>query len=94
MKYRKCDAKAYARENMRGLWAANLTPFTPRLELDEMGFRQNLRHWIDDLELGGLFICGKQAEFFSMSLAERKRQIEITVEEVRRQMRYDDVVFR
>ena len=66
---------------MRGLWAANLTPFTPDLELDEAGFRANLRHWVNDLQLGGLFICGKQAEFFSMSLEERKRQIEITVDE-------------
>jgi len=81
MRYSKLDAKDYARENMRGLWAANLTPFTPGLELDETGFRANLRHWVNDLELGGLFICGKQAEFFSMSLEERKRQIEITVDE-------------
>ena len=81
MKYRKNDAKDYAREKLRGLWAANLTPFKSNLDIDEQGFRKNLRHWIDDLELGGLFICGKQAEFFSMSLAERKRQFEITVEE-------------
>ncbi len=81
MRYSKLDAKDYARENMRGLWAANLTPFTPDLELDEAGFRANLRHWVNDLQLGGLFICGKQAEFFSMSLEERKRQIEITVDE-------------
>ena len=71
MKYRKLEAKDYARENMKGLWAANLTPFGPDLALDEDGFRRNLRHWIDDLGLGGLFIAGKQAEFFSMSLDER-----------------------
>ncbi|MGI9523410.1 MAG: dihydrodipicolinate synthase family protein [Hyphomicrobiaceae bacterium] len=81
MKYGRHDAKEYARENLRGLWAANLTPFSSSLEFDEPGFRKNLRHWIDDLELDGLFICGKQAEYFSMSLTERKRQIEITVEE-------------
>ncbi|MEO1265676.1 MAG: dihydrodipicolinate synthase family protein [Pseudomonadota bacterium] len=82
MTYRKHDAKAFAREHLRGIWAANLTPFTPDLHVDEAGFRQNLRHWVDDLGIDGLFICGKQAEFFSMSVAERKRQFEITVDEV------------
>ena len=82
MKYRKSEAMDYARENLRGLWAANLTPFATDLSLDEPGFRRNLRHWVDDLEIDGLFIAGKQAEFFSMSLAERKRTFEITVDEV------------
>ncbi len=81
MKYRKTEAKDYARENMTGIWAAALTPFTPDLDFDEAGFRRNLRHWIDDLELDGLFISGKQGEFFSMSIAERKRSFELAVEE-------------
>lgn len=81
MKYRKTEAKDYARENMTGIWAAALTPFTPDLDFDEAGFRRNLRHWIDDLELDGLFISGKQGEFFSMSVAERKRSFELAVEE-------------
>ncbi len=82
MKYRKSDAMEYARENLRGLWAANLTPFSPDLSLDEPGFRRNLRHWVDDLEIDGLFIAGKQAEFFSLSLKERKRTFDIAVDEV------------
>ncbi|HEX6977660.1 MAG TPA: dihydrodipicolinate synthase family protein [Alphaproteobacteria bacterium] len=81
MKYRKLDAKDYAREHMKGIWAAALTPFTPDLQLDEDGFRRNLRHWIHDLKLDGLFIAGKQGEFFSMSIAERKRTFELAVEE-------------
>lgn len=79
--YRKQDAKAYARENFRGVWAATATPFHEDLSLNEEGFRQNLRHWIRDLELGGLFVSGKQGEFFSMSVPERKRTFELTVEE-------------
>src|SRR5579883_3416318 len=47
----------------------------------ERGFRHNLRHWIDDLGIDGIFICGKQGEFFSMSIAERKRCFELAVEE-------------
>lgn len=82
MKYRKSEAKEYAREHLRGLWAATLTPFNDDdLGLDEAGFRRNFRHWVDDLKLGGLFVTGKQGEFFSMSVAERKRSFEIAVEE-------------
>ncbi len=81
MNYTKREAKDYAFEHMRGLWAANLTPFNEDLSLDEAGFRKNLRHWIDDLKLGGIFVGGKQAEYFSMSLAERKRLMNIAVEE-------------
>jgi 4-hydroxy-tetrahydrodipicolinate synthase len=81
MKYSKLDAKDYARQNMKGIWAAALQPFTPDLAIDEAGFRRNLRHWIDDLGIDGFFVAGKQGEFFSMSLAERKRVFEIAVEE-------------
>ena len=81
MKYSKATAKDYAREHMKGIWAAALTPFKADLSLDEEGFRSNIRHWVDDLNLDGLFISGKQGEFFSMSLAERKRTFEIAVQE-------------
>jgi 4-hydroxy-tetrahydrodipicolinate synthase len=81
MKYKKLDAKDFAREHLRGIWAAALTPFDDDLRLDEAGFRKNLKHWMRDLGLGGLFVSGKQGEFFSMSLAERKRTFELAVEE-------------
>ncbi|SEO96047.1 4-hydroxy-tetrahydrodipicolinate synthase [Salinihabitans flavidus] len=81
MKYAKRDAKDYAREHMRGIWAAALNPFHEDGSFNEDGLRHNIRHWIDDLEIAGLFIAGKQGEFFSMSLEERKRNIEIAVEE-------------
>lgn len=83
MNYRKPEAKDYARTNMKGIWAAAMTPFTANLELDEAGFRDNLRHWIEDLRLGGVFISGKQGEFFSLSLDERKRTFEWAVDETR-----------
>lgn len=81
MKYSKLDAKEYARAHMRGIWAAALNPFAPDGALDEAGLRRNIRHWVDDLEIQGLFICGKQGEFFSMSLEERRRNFEIAVDE-------------
>ena len=82
MKYRRTDAKAYARDHMKGIWAAALVPFTDSLAIDESGFRRNLRHWVDELGIDGIFIAGKQSEFFSMSIAERKRSMEIVVDEV------------
>lgn len=81
MKYSKSEAKEYARENMRGIWAAALNPFDETGGFNEVGLRQNIRHWVDDLEIAGLFIAGKQGEFFSMSLDERKRNMEIAVDE-------------
>jgi len=81
MKYSKLDAKDYAREHMRGIWAAALNPFREDYSFNEEGLRANIRHWIDDLGIQGLFIAGKQGEFFSMSLEERKRNFEIAVEE-------------
>ncbi|MDB5600230.1 MAG: dihydrodipicolinate synthase family protein [Xanthobacteraceae bacterium] len=81
MKYRRTDAKEYARANFKGIWAAALTPFYEDLSIDEAGFGRNLRHWRDDLSVDGVFVAGKQGEFFAMSLAERKRTFELAVAE-------------
>jgi len=81
MKYRRKDAKAYAREHLRGIWAAALTPFTPELRLDETGWRRNLRHWHRDLGIAGVFVNGKQGEFYAMTVEERKRTAELAVAE-------------
>jgi 4-hydroxy-tetrahydrodipicolinate synthase len=82
MNYRRIDAKEYTRVHMRGIWAAALMPFGPDLAIDEAGLRANLRHWVDGLGIDGVFIAGKQSEFFSMSVAERKRSFEIVVDEI------------
>jgi len=81
MKYRKGEAKEFAREHLRGIWAATLTPFAPGdLRVDEAGWRANLRHWYRDLGIRGLFVNGKQGEFYAMSVAERKRTAELAIE--------------
>lgn len=79
MKYTKKDAKAYSRATMKGIWAAALMPFKQDYSIDEEGFRRNLTHWADDLGIAGVFIAGKQGEFFSMSVDERKRAFDIAV---------------
>jgi 4-hydroxy-tetrahydrodipicolinate synthase len=82
MTYAKNEAKEYARAHLKGIWAAALVPFNEDLSINEKGFRKNLRHWVDDLGIDGIFIAGKQSEFFSMSLPERKRSMEITIDEI------------
>jgi 4-hydroxy-tetrahydrodipicolinate synthase len=82
MKYRRSDAKDHARAHMKGIWAAALVPFAEDRSIDEQGFRRNLRHWVDDLGIDGVFVAGKQSEFFSMSVNERKRSFEIIVDEI------------
>ena len=80
MKYTRKDAKAYSRQHMKGIWAAALTPFTADHAIDEDAVRRNYDHWIEDLKIDGFFVAGKQGEFFSMSLDERKRSFELAVE--------------
>jgi 4-hydroxy-tetrahydrodipicolinate synthase len=79
----KAEAKSRARTELQGIWAATLTPFAADLSLDEAGWRSNVRHWYRDLAIRGLFVNGKQGEFASMSVGERKRTAEIAVEEAR-----------
>ncbi len=81
MKWDRAVAKQFARQTLTGIWAAALTPFKADGSFDEPGFRANIHHWIGDLGINGLFIGGKQGEFFSMSVAERKRLFEIAVAE-------------
>ncbi|RQO62486.1 dihydrodipicolinate synthase family protein [Paucibacter sp. KBW04] len=85
MDYSKQEAKAYAKAHFTGVWAAMLTPFKADGSIDEAGFRANVRHWTGVLKLGGLFVSGKQGEFFSMSLEERKRSFTWAAEEARAQ---------
>ena len=58
MNYRRRAAKDYSRQHFKGIWAAALTPIAPNLAVDEAGLRRNLRHWIDDLGIDGVFVCG------------------------------------
>lgn len=80
--YDRATAKEWAREAMRGIWCAALNPFrADDGALDEAAFRRNLSHWFDDLSIDGVFVSGKQGEFFAMTVEERKRSFEIAVEE-------------
>ncbi len=79
MRYSRKEAKAHAFAHMKGIWAAALMPFRDDLAVDEEGFAANMHHWIEDLGIDGFFIAGKQGEFFSMSVDERKRAFDLAV---------------
>ena len=81
MNYRKSEAKAAAREQFRGIWAAITTPFTPELSVDEAGLRRNMRYLTGTLHVDGVFCTGVMGEFWSLTREERKRVDEIVVAE-------------
>ncbi|HKU15121.1 MAG TPA: dihydrodipicolinate synthase family protein [Steroidobacteraceae bacterium] len=80
MKYLKHEAREYAQEHFRGIWAAAPTPFLDDGALDAAGLASNIRHWLEDLQIDGLFVGGKQGEYFSMSITERKRLFSLAVD--------------
>jgi 4-hydroxy-tetrahydrodipicolinate synthase len=83
MNYQKSEAKEAARAQFRGVWAAIATPFTPDGALDEAGLRRNMRHFADGLHIDGIFCAGTMGEFWALTKEERKRVVEIVVEEAR-----------
>ncbi len=84
MNYRKSEAKEAARAQFRGIWTAITTPFTADLQVDEAGLRHNMRHVTRNLKVEGVFCTGAMGEFWALTKEERKRIVEIVVEEARR----------
>jgi 4-hydroxy-tetrahydrodipicolinate synthase len=83
MDYRKSEAKEAAKAKFRGLVAAITTPFTPDGAVDEAGLRHNMRTLTGKLGIAGVFCTGVMGEFWSLTKEERKRIVEIVVEEAR-----------
>lgn len=83
MNYRRSEAKEAARARFRGVWAAMTTPFTRDGEVDAAGLRHNMRHLTGGLHIDGVFCTGVMGEFWSLTVAERERIVEIVVEEAR-----------
>lgn len=86
MEYRKNEAKEWAKENIKGVWVATNTPFTPDFQVDWEGCRHNIRHLIDNLQIKGNFHAGMVGETFHQTIAERKRHLQIAVEESKGKM--------
>ncbi len=66
-------AKETAFEKVKGLWVAIPTPFTADGALDEVALQASVEHYIEGLSVDGIFCGGVMGEFWSMTVAERRR---------------------
>ena len=73
MKYRKNEAKEYAKKMLHGVWTALPTIFTRDDRVDEAGNAANLEHCISKLNLAGHYCLGNVGEFWAMTNEERMR---------------------
>ena len=86
MKYTKGEAKEYAKERLRGVFSAFCLPEAPDGKIDEVGLRHDLRHYIDVIRSGGLYVHGFYGNFWLLTTGERRRVMEIVEEENRGQV--------
>ena len=68
------------RISLDGIFAPHITPFTLEGELDEEALRKCIRFWVDG-GVSGLVPCGSNGEAPYLNREERKRIIEIVMEE-------------
>lgn len=68
-------------EDFRGVIPAVLSVFDEQEELDEKGTRELIR-FLCSFDIGGLYLTGSTGEAFLMNSDERKRQVEIVMDEV------------
>ncbi len=80
------DAKDWAKEHLRGVCDSLYTPFNGRDgdEIDYDAVRFLVGYCLGDLDHGGLWMTGGCGEFWALTLDERKRLVEVEVEEARR----------
>lgn len=81
MKRSKLDAKDWAKDHIRGIMGAAPVPYLADGQVDEAGFRSNLRYWRDVLGIRGQWVAGFQSEQLGISTAQRKQLFEITQSE-------------
>lgn len=81
-KYLKAEAKSAARELLRGIITALCLPVDEHGEVDEAGLRHDIRHCIDVIRAHGLYVNGYYGHFWLLSSEQRKRVVEIAVDEV------------
>jgi len=68
-------------DKWHGVYAVILTPFTEDEKLDEEALRKHIRFLLDEGKVHGLIPTGSTGEFASLSQEERKRVVEITIDE-------------
>ena len=68
-------------EKLRGTFVVMVTPFTQDEQLDEKGFRANIDWYIAE-GIHGVICLGSTGEFASLSNEERRKVIDLTVDQV------------
>src|SRR5262245_65516644 len=86
MKYRKNEAKEYAKKVLHGVWTALPTSFTRDDKLDEAGIAANLEHCITKLNLARHYSIGNVGEFCAMTNEERMPVVEMNVQTAKGRM--------
>lgn len=81
-RYGKTEAKGAARELLRGVITAPCLPVDASGEIDEEGLRHDLRHCLEVLGSSGLYMNGYYGHFWMLDNVQRKRVVEIAVDEV------------
>jgi 4-hydroxy-tetrahydrodipicolinate synthase len=72
--------KELARQKVKGLWIAIPTPFAPDgREVDEDTLAASVEHYVDGLEVDGIFCGGVMGEFWALTLDERRRVHDVVV---------------
>ncbi|WP_415853428.1 dihydrodipicolinate synthase family protein [Sinomonas sp. G460-2] len=79
-RYARSEAKAAARKEFTGIWAALTTPFTTDGELDLGAIGTDIDYLVEDLRIDGVFTTGVMGEFWSLTNAERMKSVEAVVE--------------
>jgi 4-hydroxy-tetrahydrodipicolinate synthase len=79
------EARAWARTTLRGIGDSLYTPFSgvDGDDIDWDAYRTLVRHCVGDLRHPMLWVTSGVAEFWSLTIAERKRLLEVAIEEGR-----------
>lgn len=86
MDYTRNEAKAWARETLRGYFVTLTTPFDEDLTVDEDGLRANVRRILDMEAAGGIYAGSVYQEFTALTLEEREGITEVVLDAVGGQM--------
>lgn len=83
MNYLRGNSKAAARKAFGGLWAAMTIPFADDGSMNESALIRDIGLLAADLKIDGVFCTGVMGEFWALSQKERKRAVEVIVENTR-----------
>jgi 4-hydroxy-tetrahydrodipicolinate synthase len=80
------DARDWAKVHLRGLSDSLYTPFCGPAgdDIDYDAYRALIRYCLGDLDHAGLWLVSGLSEFWSLTMAERKKLAEVSVEEARK----------